>query len=76
MVVTVEPGCYFIDALIADAIKDPAQAPHIDMVAVERFRKLGGVRIEDCVAVTADGCENLTTAPKTVDEIEKVMAGN
>jgi len=34
-----------------------------------------GIRIEDDVAVTADGCEVLTTPPKTVAEIEAWMRG-
>jgi Xaa-Pro aminopeptidase len=34
-----------------------------------------GIRIEDDVAVTRDGCEVLTDGvPKTPDEIEAVMA--
>ncbi|MGE5492130.1 MAG: aminopeptidase P N-terminal domain-containing protein [Actinomycetota bacterium] len=33
-----------------------------------------GIRIEDDVAVTETGCEVYTTAPKTVAEIEEVMA--
>lgn len=32
-----------------------------------------GIRIEDDVRVTADGCDVYTTAPKTVAEIEEVM---
>lgn len=34
-----------------------------------------GIRIEDDVAVTADGCEVLTTPPRTVAEIEAWMRG-
>ncbi len=34
-----------------------------------------GIRIEDDVAVTADGCEVLTTPPKTVADIEAWMRG-
>jgi Xaa-Pro aminopeptidase len=35
-----------------------------------------GIRIEDDVAVTRDGCDVLTAAaPKTVDEIETAMRG-
>ena len=33
-----------------------------------------GIRIEDDVAVTAEGCEVLTSPPKTVDGIEEWMA--
>ena len=32
-----------------------------------------GIRIEDDVRVTEDGCHVFTTAPKTVAEIEEVM---
>jgi Xaa-Pro dipeptidase len=35
----------------------------------------GGVRIEDNIIVTEDGCENVTAVPKERDDIEKVMAG-
>lgn len=35
-----------------------------------------GIRIEDDVAVTADGCEVLTNPPKTVAEIEDCMRGD
>ena len=39
---------------------------------IERFKAVGGVRIEDNVAITEDGAENLTTCPKTVEEIEAI----
>ena len=59
MVLTVEPGIYV--------------APDNRKVA-KRWRGIG-IRIEDNVAVTADGCENLTAGvPKTVAEIEALMA--
>jgi Xaa-Pro aminopeptidase len=60
MVLTVEPGLY----IAADL---PEANP--------RYRGIG-VRIEDDVLVTADGCEVLSArVPKTIDEIEGVMMG-
>jgi Xaa-Pro dipeptidase len=59
-VVTVEPGVYFIDLLLAQARKHGAHARDIDWMRVEQFRPYGGVRIEDDVAVTTSGHENLT----------------
>jgi hypothetical protein len=35
----------------------------------------GGVRLEDDVLVTPHGCESLTSVPRTVSEVEAVMAG-
>ena len=39
------------------------------------FRGFGGVRLEDVVAITADGFENFTVAPRTPNEVEAVRAG-
>lgn len=58
-VVTMEPGLYFIDSLLAGA-KAGSHARHIDWARVAQFAPFGGIRIEDDLAVTASGCENLT----------------
>ncbi len=58
-VVTVEPGIYFIDSLLS-ATRGNGLDRHINWQRVEAFRKFGGIRVEDNVAVTADGRENLT----------------
>ena len=42
----------------------------------KEYEDFGGVRIEDMVLVTEDGCENLTIVPRTVDDIEEVMNYN
>ena len=58
-VVTMEPGLYFIDQLLDQARGDHRGAK-IDWARVEHFRPFGGIRIEDNLAITAGGCENLT----------------
>jgi Xaa-Pro dipeptidase len=59
VVVTVEPGIYLIDSLLAAAHADERRA-HIDWAVVEELKPFGGVRIEDNVAATADKPENMT----------------
>jgi Xaa-Pro dipeptidase len=58
-VVTMEPGLYFIEQLLDQARAD-ARAAKIDWARVESLRRFGGIRIEDNLAVTQSGCENLT----------------
>ena len=59
VVVTVEPGIYFIDSLLARAHADSRRA-HIDWGVVEELKPFGGVRIEDNVIATAAQPENMT----------------
>jgi Xaa-Pro dipeptidase len=59
MVFTIEPGFYFIEPLLGELQKS-AEAKYVNWEKVDRFRKYGGIRIEDDVVVTAGGCENLT----------------
>jgi Xaa-Pro dipeptidase len=59
VVVTVEPGIYFIDSLLAAARADERRA-HIDWAVVEELKPYGGIRIEDNVAATAGKPENMT----------------
>ena len=62
MVITVEPGCYFIESVLNEAFKNEKQVKYINVEQVKKFlkAKFGGVRIEDDVIVTKDGCENMT----------------
>jgi Xaa-Pro dipeptidase len=57
------------------ALANLAQSVFIVREVLERFRGFGGVRIEDDVLVTPTGCLNFTHAPRTVADIEAVMAG-
>ncbi|MET0580429.1 MAG: Xaa-Pro dipeptidase [Pseudoxanthomonas sp.] len=59
MVVTIEPGLYFIDMLL-DEVKKNGHADSIDWARVDAFRPYGGIRIEDEVLCTAGDAENLT----------------
>ena len=59
VVVTVEPGIYLIESLLAAAHADERRA-HIDWAVVEELKPYGGVRIEDNVAATAHKPENMT----------------
>uniref|UniRef100_A0A4W6E2B9 Peptidase D n=1 Tax=Lates calcarifer TaxID=8187 RepID=A0A4W6E2B9_LATCA len=72
MVLTVEPGIYFINHLLDQALANPVQSCFINQV-LARFRGFGGVRIEDDIAVTANGIELLTCLPRTVEETEAFM---
>jgi Xaa-Pro dipeptidase len=59
VVVTVEPGIYMIDSLLAAAHADARRA-YIDWKVVEELKPFGGVRIEDNVAATPAKPENMT----------------
>jgi len=74
MVLTIEPGIYFIEQWIRRALANPAQACFIAQNVVEQYFNFGGVRIEDDIAVTEEGCELMTNVPRTVEEIESLMA--
>lgn len=69
--VTVEPGIYFISALI-DRWKTQKQFDQfINYDQVEHYQSIGGVRIEDDVLVTETGSRVLgKPIPKTIKEIE------
>jgi len=59
MVVTIEPGVYFIDMLL-DEVKQAGNAASINWDRVDFFRPYGGVRIEDEVLCTGGDADNLT----------------
>jgi Xaa-Pro dipeptidase len=61
--------------LIEQALADPAKSKFIVVEVLDRFRRFGGVRLEDVVVVTESGVENFTLCPRTVEEVESVMAG-
>ena len=60
MVVTIEPGIYFIPTLLEKLRAEPKAAKAVDWDKVEHLAKFGGVRIEDEVHCTAGAPENLS----------------
>jgi len=73
--VTVEPGIYFIPALIDRWKADKKCADFIHYDKVETYRDFGGVRLEDDVLITENGCRVLGPAiPKTIGDVEALAS--
>jgi len=74
MVMTVEPGIYFIPALVEKWRAEGTCRDFVDLDAVQRFMGLGGIRIEDNILITGDGCRLLgRRLPATADEVEECV---
>ncbi|MBN2613403.1 MAG: aminopeptidase P family protein [Bacteroidales bacterium] len=71
---TVEPGIYFIPALIEKWKSDHHLSEFYNFEKIYEYIDFGGVRIEDNVLVTAEGRKVLgTPVAKTTDDIENIM---
>ena len=76
-VLTVEPGIYFIPALIDRWREERAHSDFINYDRLAQFVTFGGIRIEDDVLVTSDGARVLgPVIPKTIAEIEETMGSD
>jgi Xaa-Pro aminopeptidase len=73
-VFTDEPGIYFIPELISMWKQEKKFEDFIDYSRIEKYIGFGGIRIEDNLLITADGCRLLgKPIPKTVSEVENMM---
>ena len=74
-VVTVEPGIYFIPALIEQWKREGTNAAFINFDRLEAYYDFGGIRIEDDILITADGCRLLGAKrlPNTPEAVEAAM---
>lgn len=75
-VVTDEPGIYFIPDLIDLWRKEGTNAEYLCFDEIEKYKTFGGIRIEDDVLITKDGCRFLgeQRIPYHVDEVEAFLA--
>ena len=72
-VLTVEPGIYFIPQLINQWSDDKKFEQFINYDLIEKYKDLGGIRIEDDVLVTDTGNKVVgTPIPKLISEVEEV----
>ena len=75
-VMTDEPGIYFIPALIDDWRASGHCAEFLNFDLLEQYKDFGGIRIEDDLLITADGCRYLgdKMIPYHVQELEEFLA--
>ena len=75
-VLTIEPGIYFIPALIDKWRTEGLHTDFINYEKLESFKGFGGIRIEDDILITAGGYKLLgKPVPKTVADVEAIMQG-
>ncbi|MDD2425533.1 MAG: aminopeptidase P family protein [Bacteroidales bacterium] len=74
-VITVEPGCYFIPALIDKWKREGTNTSFINFDKLQDYYNFGGIRLEDDVAVTQTGCRLLGSErlPITVEDVQREM---
>ncbi|MBN2183337.1 MAG: aminopeptidase P family protein [Sedimentisphaerales bacterium] len=74
-VLTVEPGVYFIPELIDRWSSEQKFSEFINYNKVEKYRSFGGIRIEDDILVTDNGCRILgPKIPKHLNEVEAITS--
>lgn len=74
-VLTDEPGIYFIPALIEKWKSERINEAFIDYNKLKDYYNFGGIRLEDDLLITSNGCKVLGhRIPITVEEVEATMA--
>jgi len=74
MVVTIEPGFYQVPAILADPQRREHYGGQVNWERLAEFADVRGIRIEDDVRITSEGCQVLTAAlPTGVEDIEAIV---
>jgi Xaa-Pro aminopeptidase len=74
-VITDEPGCYFIPALIDQWRAEGLHKDFLNYDAIETFKDFGGIRLEDDILITPEGSRftGEKRIPITIAEVEAIM---
>lgn len=74
-VITDEPGCYFIPALIDKWRAEHLHTDFLNFDAIDRFKDFGGIRLEDDILITPEGSRFTgdKRIPITINEVEAIM---
>ncbi len=74
-VITVEPGIYFIPELLDRRRAEGKYNQFINYDKLEAYRTFGGIRIEDDILITPEGCRVLGPGiPKTIADVEALAS--
>ena len=75
LVITDEPGCYFIPALIHNWKAEKLHTNCLNFDEIEKYKDFGGIRLEDDILITENGSRFLgeKRIPITFDEVEAIM---
>ena len=70
-----EPGCYFIPALIDKWKAEKINTAFLNFDTIEKFKDFGGIRLEDDILITKEGARFLghKHIPISIDEVENFM---
>ena len=64
MVIAIEPGIYF---------QNNIKSPYINNKEWNKYKHIGGIRLEDTILITDTGYKNLSNVTKEIDGIENIM---
>ncbi|MBD2257565.1 aminopeptidase P family protein [Pseudanabaena sp. FACHB-2040] len=76
MAITIEPGFYQVPGILQDPVRRERYRDSVNWERLSQFADVRGIRIEDDVLITAEGCEVLTVGlPNTAEAVESLVCG-